>query len=261
MAAINDKYLSPHELALRISLAKEEAELESVISWLTAYRGLNPADRRIINTAVDKNHIFAARMTLLLFGVTPSFSFGNGLLVVNDIERVKLILNRAAPYIKTKVYETKDGWLDYFTRFDINIWPILSPSSEKGKKNYRAYERREESPLHRRIKQELIANVENYFGAGWRLWDEEFVYETNDRANLIAVDDSKTTYAAIEVETIVKEGDIVGLLQAVKYKYMLAVKLQIEFSAIRGVLAARKISPSVKNLANRYGIETLEICS
>lgn len=90
------------------------------------------------------------------------------------------------------------------------------------------------------------------------LIQEEYQFPTNDRADLLFVD-SRTRLLAVEVEIDVGALDVVGLLQAVKYKAMLMVQFGRRPTGVRGLLAARTIHPVMQERATRYEIETREI--
>jgi len=53
--------------------------------------------------------------------------------------------------------------------------------------------------------------------------------------------------------------DLPGLLQAVKYKHMLAVIHRLEFAEVRGLLVARSIDSLMKARAKQNGIEWREV--
>lgn len=126
------------------------------------------------------------------------------------------------------------------------------------RKTYRRYERREESPEHKEGKKYLIGNAEKFFGKGTGLFGEEYLFSTNDRADLVF---SQPTgdYIAVEVEVEVGEDELAGLLQAIKYKYMFAVEGGLSFDQVKGVLAAKSIHPRIKDLCKKYGIRSIEL--
>jgi len=258
LSRLEEKYLTVDEFALRVSLAKRENELKRVTAWAEKYRGLNEKEVKSVRGGLNLNRFYSARMTLLLFALTPGLGFYGKSLVVNDADRIRLLLTKTSRDVPVN-YDNVNEWLDYFTNFDNYLWPVVSGVSAKAKRVYRNYISREEGPVHRAIKRHLIENVEKYFGKGATLLEEEYEYETNDRANLVIKGGPHNVLTTVEVETMVRENDLPGLLQAIKYKYMLAVQQRIAFEDVGTYLVAKKVHPSIKKLASEYGVKTIEI--
>jgi len=259
LSALGEKYLTTHELALRVSLSKKESEIRVVGDWLNNYRDLSGTEKKNINQELNMNRIYSARMTLLLFALTPALSFSGNSLVVNDQDRIRLILAKTTPALSVREYTSLEEWLKYYTNFADIIWPLLTKPSKQAQTAFNKYVHREEGSLHKKIKAHVITNIEKYFGPGSKLIAEEYVYETNDRANLLIESGREGPLTTIEVETIVRKNDLPGLLQAIKYKYMLAVQRGLEFEDVDTYLIAKEIHPFIKKLAKRYGVKTLEV--
>ena len=112
-------------------------------------------------------------------------------------------------------------------------------------------------------------NLKNYVAAnpvaalnepGLKTLAVEYEFPTNDRADIVLVD-QHNRIIGVEVEPSVDNIDLVGLLQAIKYRYMLECFTNREPSDSRGILIAHTISEQVKEVCLRYGIECCEISS
>ena len=86
----------------------------------------------------------------------------------------------------------------------------------------------------------------------------EYEFPTNDRADIVLVD-QHNRIIGVEVEPSVDNIDLVGLLQAIKYQYMLECFTDREPGDSRGILIAHSISNQIKEICLRYGIEYCEI--
>lgn len=139
---------------------------------------------------------------------------------------------------------------------------ILRVASEVRRKRiekaFKRYVSREESEEHKRLKRHLVENAEEIFGEGVELFQEEYLFPTNDRADLI-FRHSRGRYIAVEVEVNVDSGEIAGLLQAVKYRYMFAVEQKLSFGQVDAVLAAKNIHSAIKDLCNKYEVRVIEV--
>jgi RecB family endonuclease NucS len=119
------------------------------------------------------------------------------------------------------------------------------------------YQRKEESPQHKRLMSSLRENPDR-LEEGMKFIQEEYLFPTNDSIDLV-FRDKRNRYVVVEVEVRVPKGRIAGLLQAIKYKYMLAVSLKLDFRDVRSMLAATEIHPSVVAWCKEYGVETKTI--
>ncbi len=115
-----------------------------------------------------------------------------------------------------------------------------------------------ESEAHKKLKSYVANNPSKALGiAGLNLVDIEYIYPTGDRADIV-LRDFEGRLIAVEIE-IEQDWDIVGLLQAIKYKYMLAPMHNMNDSEILAFLVAYKISNYAKNLCAKYGVSFFEI--
>lgn len=114
-----------------------------------------------------------------------------------------------------------------------------------------------EGKEHKLLKKYLADHPET-LERGLKFECEEYPFITGDRVDLL-FSDAFGKLVVIEVEPKVEKDQLVGLLQAVKYKYMLAVRVKKNFHYVRAFLVAKIIHSSVKRLAKRYGVTTKEI--
>ncbi len=150
------------------------------------------------------------------------------------------------------------AWLKTISKFDPEDFASLAEHATKRAEEYfRHYRKVEEGFLHRRLKT-AISERPHLLGEQLTLIQLEYQFPTNDRADILFLD-AKARFLAVEVEVDVGPLDVVGLLQAVKYKAMLAVQFGRMPSSIRGMLAARTIHPVMQERAQRYDIETRQI--
>lgn len=259
ISEVQGNYITLDECALRVSLAKNQDEKEKVIEWINDFRSLSDADKGIVHAQIDLLRAYAARMLMLLFGFTPSLSFPDNTLSIRDPDRIGLTLGRAWPRLSLKTY-TATEWDEYLGKFIPTFWPLVPKERlmSHRKKAHKKYVRREGSSEHTKLKRYVIENAEVLFGLGTKLVQEEYYFPSGDRANLLfRLPDRR--WLAIEVEVNVPENDIVGLLQAIKYKYMCAVQERLGFDQICAALVAHSIHQTVKELCSRYGVEVYEV--
>lgn len=245
--------LSLEEFVLRAMISQSHDEKPEVLAWVNDFRNLSD-----VRVPRDSTSMFAGRTVAYLFSCTPSVQFGRDMLSLRDPDRARYLLAKCWPYLNYVEYASEDEWAAQFGSFESALWPLLSETTERRRLTYREYVRREESDAHKTIKRYLVENAEVLFGGGTRLFEEEYTFSSNDRANLV-FSLPQRRYLTVEVEVDVGEGDITGLLQAVKYKYMFAVQEGLGYEQVDGLLVARSIHPSVRAACERYGIAWREI--
>lgn len=140
---------------------------------------------------------------------------------------------------------------------DKSVLANLIASQQRAKKTRRRYRKIGEGKEHKRLKEYLGKHPER-LERGLEFECEEFCFYSGDRADLL-FRDAFRNFVVVEVEPRIEKGEIVGLLQAIKYKYMLAVQGGINFRNVRAFLVAKRIHGSIKRLAKRYGVTTKEI--
>jgi hypothetical protein len=116
-----------------------------------------------------------------------------------------------------------------------------------------------ESAAHRNLKQFVAANASAALGEpGLRTVRVEYPFPTGDRADLVLAD-AHDRVVAVEVEPSVGEADVVGPLQAIKYRFMLEWVSNREPGDSRAMLVAHSISPQIRGLCRIYGVECIEV--
>jgi hypothetical protein len=150
-------------------------------------------------------------------------------------------------------------WLHSVEDFDpLDLQAVARKAAEGAQSQFDRYRSHEEGPIHRGIKEAIASDPERYLGENLRLVMMEFPFPTNDRADVLFVDRNER-FVVVEVEVDVGPGELPGLLQAVKYKHMLAVLTGRSSDDVRGLLAARSIASAMKGRASFYKIECKEV--
>ena len=80
----------------------------------------------------------------------------------------------------------------------------------------------------------------------------------HDRADVI-LEDFEGRYVAVEVEEAVTIDNIVGVLQAIKYRYMYAAKCHRRNEEVRAFLVAHEIDKETITFCSRYGVECFKV--
>jgi hypothetical protein len=93
---------------------------------------------------------------------------------------------------------------------------------------------------------------------GVRHISTEYMFPSNDKADVV-LEDRFSRIIGVEIEVAINENNLAGMLQAIKYRYMLEVTYGRNPGDSRALLVAHKISNGVKKLCARYGVETVEI--
>ena len=117
----------------------------------------------------------------------------------------------------------------------------------------------QEGPVHLNLKSYVASNPEVALKErGLRTLKVEYEFPTNDCADIVLVD-RHNRIIGLEIEPTVSGGNQIGLLQAIKYQYMLECHTRRERGDSRGILVAHEISDQVKTIGKQYGIECFEI--
>lgn len=117
----------------------------------------------------------------------------------------------------------------------------------------------EEGPVHLNLKRYVASNPAVALKErGLRTLHLEYKFSTNDRADIVLAD-RHDRIIGLEIEPSVLGDDVIGLLQAIKYRYMLECVAKRERGDSRGILVSHEISEQVKTACEQYGIEYFEI--
>jgi len=115
-----------------------------------------------------------------------------------------------------------------------------------------------ESVEHRQLKEYVAADPSTVLGEyGLRTLAVEYEFATEDKAD-IALWDHAGRAIGVEVEVAVGNGQTVGILQAIKYRYMLELCTKRALGDSRALLVAYSISPAMQKLCNKYSVEYRE---
>lgn len=116
-----------------------------------------------------------------------------------------------------------------------------------------------ESATHRNLKEYVAANPSAALKEpGLRTVHIEYPFPTGDRADIVLAD-AHDRVVAVEVEPSVGDSDIVGPLQAIKYRFMLEWVSNREPGDSRAILVAHSISPQIRELCCIYDVECIEV--
>lgn len=116
-----------------------------------------------------------------------------------------------------------------------------------------------EGAIHLNLKNYVAANPSIALSEpGLRTLTVEYEFPTSDCADIVLAD-RFNRIVGVEIEPAVDDVNKVGLLQAIKYRYMLECVTEREKGDSRGILIAHRIGRKVKALCKQYGIEHHEI--
>jgi len=136
-------------------------------------------------------------------------------------------------------------------RLDLQVHPIPRKSSQTSGRG--------ESVAHERLKRHVADHPEAALReAGMRTVRLEYPFPTGDRADVVLAD-IHNRVVAVEVETTVGDGDVIGPLQAIKYRFMLEWLSNRESGDSRAVLVAHSIALAIRELCAKYAVECVEI--
>ena len=122
--------------------------------------------------------------------------------------------------------------------------PIELPSHTRARGH--GHNRGGEGAIHCNLKNYVASNpAVAHKEAGLRLVKLEYEVATNDRADIVLVD-QHNRIVGVEIEPSVTDINLVGLLQAIKYRNMLECVADREPGESRGMLSTRPVSPSLR---------------
>lgn len=116
-----------------------------------------------------------------------------------------------------------------------------------------------ESEEHRLLKEYVAANPSKVLGEkGLKTVKVEYPFPSGDRADIVFEDINGNIIGA-EIEITINNNQIVGALQAIKYRYMLALMEERKYFETRSFLIAKSMTPEMGDLCMKYQIEYFEI--
>lgn len=116
-----------------------------------------------------------------------------------------------------------------------------------------------EGEIHLRLKRYVAEHPEEALGErGLRLLRMEYPFPCGDRADVVLAD-AHNRVLGVEIEPAVDDGEVVGALQAIKYRYMLEMVTGRAPGDSRAVLVAHRISNRMRESCRRYAVECVEV--
>jgi hypothetical protein len=151
------------------------------------------------------------------------------------------------------------SWIHTVLDFDpFDPSSVAKKAAASAEPQFEKYQSHEEGYAHRTLKESIAADPQKYLGETLTLVQMEYPFPTNDRADVLFFDRSER-FVVVEVEVDVGPNELPGLLQALKYKHMLALISGVRAENVRGMLVARSIAPAMKERALDYDIEFKEV--
>jgi len=136
---------------------------------------------------------------------------------------------------------------------------IIEKAKKKGK--WGPHDEIGESEEHRRLKEYVAANPSAVLGErGLETVKIEYCFPSGDRADIVLKDINGNIIGA-EIEINVDSTQLAGILQAIKYRYMLALMEERKNFETRAFLIAKSISKDMVNLCDKYDVECFIISS
>jgi len=147
--------------------------------------------------------------------------------------------------------------LKLFKKNQINKIGTLDTEQNKKIKNKRFSI--DESKEHLNLKNYIASNPSKVLKEdGVITIEKEYLFPTMDKADLV-LEDYFGRIIGLEVEVNVENGQIEGILQAIKYRYMLELMKKRNIGESRAILAAYNISPKMKKICEQYKVECITV--
>lgn len=114
-----------------------------------------------------------------------------------------------------------------------------------------------EGPVHKALKEYVAANPEKALGEqGLEHVGTEVIMPSGDKIDIL-LRDQLGRYVAVEIEEAQGPGQLDGLCQAVKYRFLACVAYEADFEASRSALVAFDLDKSLEPIAKRYEVELI----
>lgn len=145
----------------------------------------------------------------------------------------------------------------------VELFSGAARNAEKVKRKLRAFSAGsgggEESIEHKLLKEYVYEEPSVALNeVGLRPVDKEYKFPTQDRADVVLLD-AYGKIIGLEVEVSVEQNQFAGVIQAVKYRHMLAVMLGYAFKHSRSFLVAYRIAPEIRALCDQYDVECFTV--
>lgn len=137
--------------------------------------------------------------------------------------------------------------------------PIVDKLLNSYKKKSRGRRGRGESKKHRLLKEYIANNPSKVLGEeGLKTIKLEYSFPTGDRADIV-IEDQFGRIIGLEVEVSVGDNQLEGILQAIKYRFMLALMKGLKYIYTRSFLVSYNLSNDIKKICKEYDVEYFEI--
>ena len=151
-----------------------------------------------------------------------------------------------------------DQLVDLFKRRGRRVYKRQSISRDRRKQDFNGMGRRE-SDDHKDLKLYVASDPARILKEkGLRTLEVEFPFDSGDRADIV-LEDHVGRVIGLEIEVAVNRADVTGVLQAIKYRYMLAFVHRCKFKETRSFLVAYSITPDLKKICKAYSVECFTI--
>ncbi len=116
-----------------------------------------------------------------------------------------------------------------------------------------------ESPEHRDLKR-YVAHAPSHVlrEEGLRTEAIEYAFPTGDCADIV-LSDRVGRVIGLEIEVDVRQDEVEGVLQAIKYRRMLELVTRRNLDDSRAILAAHTIHRAIRTLCQQYDVEYVEV--
>ncbi len=190
----------------------------------------------------------------------------NGFVTVDELKRV---LNFKPEYTMRGFGDYNSGLKEISEKQYIELVRIFRRRTKKTfrpdilarHRHKQAFEGREggESDDHKFLKEYVASNPAAILGErGLRILEVEYSFDSGDRADIV-LEDHAGRIIGLEIELAVDPKDIVGILQAIKYRHMLAFVHQRQFQETRSFLVAYSITSDIKKICQVYSVECFTV--
>ena len=196
------------------------------------------ADTETIST----NGFVPLREVNRVLGYSPDYalrglgSYNSGLKKLDEAQFFELVkIFRGRPRIVTAIRKAKSR----------GGWPTRGGEGE--------------SVGHRMLKQFVASNPADVLKErGLKTLSIEYEFPTGDKADIV-LEDALGRIVGVEVETSVDEFQMEGILQAIKYRYMLALMYERKNRETRAFLVAHTIANQAKSICDQYDVECFTV--
>jgi len=112
-----------------------------------------------------------------------------------------------------------------------------------------------ESEEHRILKEFVASNPSAILGEqGLKTVGIEYEFPTGDKADIV-FEDAMGRIVGVEIETSVNDYQLEGILQAIKYRYMLALMHERKNYETRAFLVAYSVANQIRTICEEYEVE------